>query len=130
MRDAHLRTTTILESVADTFYSLDNQWRFTTINPAAEKAPFGRPASELLGRVIWDLYPDLVGTRIQQHYLDAAEKHTLEHYEALSPLDGQWYEVFMQGRVEGVDIYMRDITSRKVMEEELRESEKKYKETC
>ena len=122
------RLLAILESVADTFYSLDNQWRFTMVNPAAEKAPFGRPASELLGRVIWELYPALVGTRIHRHYLDAAQKHSLEHYEARSPLNGLWYEVFMQGREEGVDVYMRDITVRKQVEEELRQSEKRYKE--
>jgi PAS domain S-box-containing protein len=125
LREAQERTITILEGIADTFYSLDSQWRFVTVNPAAEKAPFGRPASELLGRVIWDLYPGLVGTRIYQHYLDAAEKHTLEHYVAQSPLNGRWYEVFMKGRATGVDVYMRDVTDSKQAEDVLRESEKR-----
>jgi len=128
LREAQTRTATILEGIADTFYSLDDQWRFTMVNPTAEKAPFGRPASELLGRVIWDLYPNLKGTQIHRFYLNAAENQTLEHYEARSPLNSQWYEVFMQGRKGGVDVYMRDITQRKQVEEELRESEKRYKE--
>jgi PAS domain S-box-containing protein len=119
LREAHRRTTAILEGITDTFYSLDTRWRFTIVNPAAEKAPFGRPAHELLGRVIWELYPDLVGTRIHRHYLDALEKHTIEHYEAQSPLNRRWYEVFMQGQESGVDVYMRDITKRKRAEEEL-----------
>ena len=89
-----------------------------------------KPASELLGRVIWKLYPGIVGTRIHQHYLNAAKNHTLEHYVAQSPLDGQWYEVFMKGREAGVDVYMRDITRRKKAEEELRDSEQRYRETC
>ncbi|MDD1698629.1 MAG: PAS domain S-box protein, partial [Methanoregula sp.] len=124
---SQIRTVAILEGIADTFYSLDTQWKFVTVNPAAEKAPFARPASELLGQVIWDLYPGLIGTRIQQHYFDAAEKRSMEHYVAQSPLNSRWYEVFMQGREEGVDVYMRDVTDRKQAEEILMVSEEKYR---
>jgi len=125
--EAQVRTATVLEGIADTFYSLDDKWRFTTVNSAAEKAPFGRPASEMLGKVIWELYPGLVGTFIQQHYFDAAKNFSLEHYEGQSPLNGRWYEVFMQGRRGGVDVYMRDISERKWADEALRKSEQQFR---
>jgi PAS domain S-box-containing protein len=125
LRESQARTIRVLENIADTFYSLDDQWRFTLINPAAEKAPFGRPASELLGKVIWDEYPGLVGTEIYQHYINAARNHSLENYLSKSPLNGRWYEVFMQGRQGGVDVYMRDINKRKEAEESLRASEQR-----
>ena len=122
------RTKAILAGIADTFYSLDDQWRFTMVNPAAEKAPFGRPAYELIGNVIWDLYPNIVDTDIHEHYINAAKNYSLEHYQAQSPLNGRWYEVFMQGWHGGVDVYMRDITERKQTEETLRESEDKFRQ--
>ena len=42
----------------------------------------------------------------------------MQRYEAQSPLNGRWYEVFMQGWEGGVDVYMRDITERKQAEGE------------
>ena len=127
LRESQLRLATILESIADTFYSLDNKWRFTEVNQAAERAPFGRPAKQLLGKVIWNLYPDLLGSKIHQHYLDAAAQLKSEHYILQSPLNGRWYEVFMQGHQKGVDVYMRDVTERKQFEEDLKLSEERFK---
>ena len=112
LAEQQARVARILNDIADTYFSLDTGWRFVTVNPAAEKNPFDRPAAELLGKVIWDLFPRLTGTAIHRHYLSAMENQSFEHYEACSPLNHRWYEVFMRGWPGGVDVYMRDITER------------------
>ena len=63
-----------------------------------------------------------MGTPIHQHYLDAVQKRSREHYEMKSPLVGRWYEVFMFPREGGLDVYMRDIDERKNAEEVLRDA--------
>ena len=150
LRESHDRTSAILAGIADAFYSLDDQWRLVMVNPAAERAPFGRPASELVGKVIWDVFPKLVGTPIHQHYLDAMEKRSHEHYEARSPLNGRALRsaptgkttcvvtvvrdkketpitVTLETRTGGLDVYLRDIDDRKKVEEALRESEERFR---
>ncbi len=48
---------TIIEQIKDGFYQLDNQWCFTRINKVAEKI-LGMPREKLLGKCLWDLFPD------------------------------------------------------------------------
>jgi PAS domain S-box-containing protein len=127
LREAKERTAAVMAQIADGFYSLDRTWRFTAVNPAAEKAPFGQPAAELMGRVIWDIFPQLKVPDIYPHYTAALENQALERYEVKSPLNGRWYEVFVQGRTGGVDVYLRDINDRKNAEEALQESEERFR---
>ncbi|HSQ93524.1 MAG TPA: PAS domain S-box protein, partial [Methanoregula sp.] len=127
LREAKERTAAVIAQIADGFYSLDRTWRFTAVNPAAEKAPFNRPAAELLGRAIWDLFPELQTPDIYPHYTAALDNQALEQYEVKSPLNGRWYEVFVQGRTGGVDVYLRDINDRKKAEEALQESEERFR---
>jgi PAS domain-containing protein len=60
---AEHRLRTILESLTDSFFLLDNEWRFAFLNPA-EKS-LARPASEVTGRIIWEVYPYLIGTVLE-----------------------------------------------------------------
>lgn len=122
LREANAGTEAILTGIADVFYSLDNNWRFTVVNPAAERELFGRSADELLGKVIWEIFPALVGTKPQQCFFDVVKKNEMGHYEAKSPLNRRWYEVFVSPRQCGLDIYLRNIDKRKQAENALREA--------
>ena len=51
----HQRTRDVLERITDAFYALDREWRFTYINPTAERL-VGRTRAELLGQNIWEVF--------------------------------------------------------------------------
>ena len=55
------RAADTLESISDAFYAIDEEWRFTYINGKAEEL-WGRSREELLGKNIWDEFPEAVGS--------------------------------------------------------------------
>src|SRR5206468_9611483 len=57
----------ILESIADPFVVQDDDWRFRYINAKAAEilGQSGHAPSDLIGRVVWEVYPQLVGTEME-----------------------------------------------------------------
>src|SRR5215475_4203655 len=57
LRASNDKINNILESITDLFYSLNRDWRFIDMNRHTE-ARFRKSRQELIGRVIWDVYPE------------------------------------------------------------------------
>src|SRR5436190_8246452 len=53
--------TNILEKTTDGFFAVDSEWKLTYVNAAAEGI-VGRSRNELLGGVLWERFPELVGS--------------------------------------------------------------------
>ena len=63
--EAEQYTKGVLDSIANPFVVHDAEWRFRSINPAAaaifDQSPRASNDSPI-GRVLWEVYPDIVGT--------------------------------------------------------------------
>lgn len=102
----------ILESINDGFYALDREWRFTYINQQSEPL-LKRRRSELLGKNVWEEFPEAVGTAIHQRYQQAAdEQATVIFEEFYTPLD-TWFEFRVYPSPAGLAVYFHNITTRK-----------------
>jgi len=117
-READTRIARVLETMQTAFFLLDDAWRFSYVNAEAERV-LGRTRGELLGGVIWDLFPLSVGSAFEEHYRGAAESGTARSFEAYypPPLDG-WYEVRAHPGPDGLSVYFHDITQRRRLEEQ------------
>ena len=130
LRQVRDRLASTLESMTDAFYSLDDQWRFTFVNPHAEKL-LGRTRDELLGRSIWTEFPATVGSPFEQEYRGAVRSGQPASFEAYypPPLDG-WYELRAWPTPDGLSVYFREITARRRAQHEraeaVRERESAY----
>ncbi|WP_138759322.1 SpoIIE family protein phosphatase [Modestobacter altitudinis] len=119
-RLADARVARVLESMPAAFFSLDRQWTFTHANVEAERL-LGLGREELLGGVVWDLFPAAVGSDFDRQYRAAMDSGRPTAFEAYypPPLDS-WYEVRAWPSPEGLSVYFLDITERRRREEQSR----------
>jgi len=118
LRQVRDRLVSTLESMTDAFYCLDDQWRFTFVNPQAERL-LGRTRDELLGRDIWVEFPAAVGSSFEREYRGAVRTGLPASFEAYypPPLDG-WYELRAWPTPDGLSVISREITARRQAEHE------------
>jgi PAS domain S-box-containing protein len=111
--EGQARTEGVLEAMPSGFFSLDDRWRFTFLNSAAERL-LGQPRTALIGRSIWASFPDAVGSPFEEVYrstVATGEPQTFEAYYP-APLDA-WYDVLAWPTPEGLAVYFSDITDRR-----------------
>ena len=113
LRETNARLQSVLSNMTQAHYSLDAGWRFIEINSAAVEIMFLRPASELIGKVIWEEYPQAVDTDIFNMYHRAVERQQPVHFETRSVVRDAWYEINAFANEGQLDIYLRDISERK-----------------
>lgn len=112
----------VFEHVSDGFIALDTSWRFAYVDPGAEEL-LRAPAEDLLGRVIWDVMPDAVGTKFQDAFVHALEHQVPVLLEEYYPPLEMWASVQLVPNENGLSVYLSDVTARKAMEDALAASE-------
>ena len=117
LQEANQRCADILESVTDAFCALDQQFRFTYVNRKSEQILL-KTQAELLGKNIWEEYPEAVGSVFYQKYHEAATTKLPVQFEAFCPHLDMWLEVRVYPREDGLTIYCHDISDRKRSESE------------
>ena len=114
---AGARAAAVLESIADAFYLLDRDWRFTYVNDAAE--PLLQTTREaLLGRTLWEAFPGVLGSAFEGPYREAMATGRVASLEAYFAPLGTWFDVRTYPWAGGLMVHFRDIGARKAAEAE------------
>ncbi len=108
--------------MSDAFYALDGAWRVVYANRRALEF-WGLAAEAVVGRVIWECLPQLVGTLNETVLRRARAEQRPISFESPSPVTNIWVQVTVAPSLDGVSVYWRDITERVRAEQTLRASE-------
>ncbi|MDF9746414.1 PAS domain S-box protein [Natrinema salsiterrestre] len=113
----------ILGRVSDAFYALDDEWRFTHVNDRAATL-LGYSESELVGRNIWETFPNGTRSDLADRYREAMETQRPVSWERYSETLEIWMEIQAYPSETGLSVYFRDVTDRKVRERQLEQYER------
>lgn len=126
---AEHRNASLLESIGDAFYSLDADWRFTYVNRHAEQL-LRQSRDGLLGRSIWEEFPESRGTIFEQNYKVVAETRKTRSFETYYAPLGFWTEVRAFPRDDGgVSVFFQDVNERHRLVSELGKNAQRFERT-
>lgn len=115
-----------LQSITDAFAVLDREWRYVYVNQAAIAA-LGRTESELIGQSFWDIFPDVIGTKLEREYRRAVAEQCTVEFENFYAGWNRWYLNRLYPSKTGISIFFADITERKQTEAALQETEERLR---
>ena len=99
------------ETMSDAAYVLDSDWNFTFLNRRAEVL-MHRGRGELLGRNVWDEFPEAADSELFDVFHRALEEGTTEHIDEFffEPFD-TWFTITVNPSSNGLAVYFRDVTA-------------------
>src|SRR3954451_15434623 len=106
-----------VEGMERPLFVLDDDWRFRYVNPAGA-ALLSRTVESMVGRVIWEEYPDAIDSPFELNYRRVAATGEPASFEAwFDPLK-IWFQVDAFRTEGGLVVTYDDVTERRRTEEE------------
>ena len=109
--------------MSDAFFTLDKEWRFTYLNPQTE-AILQRSRADLIGKNMWEEFPEGVGTRPGDEYRRALREQVPVRFEEDYGSLGRRLEIRVHPIPNGLAVYFSDVTTARRQEEHHRESQR------
>ena len=108
----------ILESIDDSFFAVNRDWTVTYWNRKAEKV-MKIPREMIVNKNLWEIFEEKIDSISFKKYHEAIERNRSVRFEYYYSKIAKWYEVSAFPSLNGLSIYFKDITEKKMVEENL-----------
>jgi PAS domain S-box-containing protein len=123
LRESEARYRELADSIADLFFAMDENLRYTYWNRASEELT-GITAKDAIGKSLYELFPDTPQTRrAERVYLDVLRTQQSQSFINEYQLGGKdfFFEISAYPSRDGLSVFAKDITERKQAEAQLTE---------
>ena len=118
---ARLELESMLSSISDAFFALDDDWRIVYANTRAERAS-GATRAELHGRVVWEAFPGTRGSELEDAFRAVRDTRRTAAFETKYDPLGGWVGVRVYPRESGLAVFVQDIEERRAAQREAERS--------
>jgi PAS domain S-box-containing protein len=120
--EASHQVTSIIANMPTAFFTVDGKWRYTHVNTHWAEL-IGQSRKEVVGRVIWDIFPRILGDDVTETFRKVVREQIPVNFELHSTQVERWIEVGAFPLREGMAAFLHDISDRKQAETLLRQSQ-------
>jgi PAS domain S-box-containing protein len=120
LEESSLKLNSILESITDGFFAMDNKFEITYFNKEAERL-LNTKREDMLGMNLWKIFPEGKNLSFYQMYMKVLDQKVPVHFEEYYSPGKIWMEVNAYPSEEGLIVYFKDITKKKHSEEKILE---------
>jgi PAS domain S-box-containing protein len=115
----------ILESIGDGFYALDANWIITYWNKQAE-VTLNKKREDVVGKNLWEVYEDAKELKFHSEYHRAKETQQSVTFDEYYPTSNLWFEVSAYPTKEGLSVYFKDVSIKKISEQKIKETNERF----
>ena len=106
-----------LDRVSDAFASIDTNWCFTYMNQKAGET-FKRDHEKVIGKNLWDEFDIKPNAPLYLAFHQALSEQRFIYQDRYIERLAGWFEIFIYPSPNGLSVFFRDITAKKLAEQE------------
>ncbi|HET9012418.1 MAG TPA: PAS domain S-box protein [Gemmatimonadaceae bacterium] len=100
----------IVGAMSDGYFTLDEQWRFTFVNPSLARL-LGTPGRDLVGASFWDEVTDSIHSKFFRYLPELLTAQRLVEFTELHAPTRRWFSVRAERTDGGIGVLLRDVTA-------------------